>query len=168
MRFQGDLPLAVNAGAMARTVQHLFAVRVESVIQPMGFTLSQWTVMRELRRTPGASASELARAAGHTPQACGAILKQLQADGIVERTAGRGRIVENRLTAHGAEVTDETVRKADAALRPALEEFGHDSLDAFLRLAARLVETLDPVAGDGPRPLNRLWVQDGPSDAPRA
>ncbi|MFI8106425.1 MarR family winged helix-turn-helix transcriptional regulator [Streptomyces sp. NPDC086023] len=165
MRFQGDLPLAVNTGAMARTVQHLFAVRVESVIQPMGFTLGQWTVMRELRRTPGASASELARAAGHTPQACGAILKQLQADGIVERTAGRGRIVENRLTAHGTEVTDETIGKVDAVLRPALEEFGHDNLDTYLGLAARLIEALDGTAGS-PRPLTRPWTPDEPSDSP--
>ncbi|MCB5164695.1 MarR family winged helix-turn-helix transcriptional regulator [Streptomyces bambusae] len=154
MRFQGDLPLAVDTGAVARTVQHLFAVRVESVIQPMGFTLGQWTVMRELRRTPGASAAELARAAGHTPQACGAILKQLQADGFVERISGRGRIVENRLTAHGARVADDTIDKVDAELRPALEEFGRDNLDAYLDLAARLIDALDRTA-DGRRPLRR-------------
>ena len=71
--------------------------------------------------------------------------------------------MENHLTARGTEVTDETVSRADAALRPALEEFGQDSLDAFLRLAARLIEVLDPVTGDGPRPLNRLWIEDGPA-----
>ncbi|MCX4781625.1 MarR family winged helix-turn-helix transcriptional regulator [Streptomyces sp. NBC_01264] len=143
MDFQGDLPVTVDTGALSRTVQHAFAVRIEAVVQPMGFTLSQWTVMRELRRTPGASASELARTAGHTPQACGAILKQLQADGIVERAAGRGRIVENRLTAHGTAVTDETVTRADAALRPALEHFGREDLDTYLNLAARLLEALN-------------------------
>ncbi|MFD7082226.1 MarR family winged helix-turn-helix transcriptional regulator [Streptomyces sp. NPDC059918] len=143
MDFQGSLPLTVNTGAVARTVQHLFATRIEGVIHPMGFTLGQWTVMRELRRTPGASASELARTAGHTPQACGAILKQLEAAGLVERTAGRGRIVDNRLTERGREVTDGTLAAVDAVLAPALERFGRENLDAYLELAGRFIDALN-------------------------
>ncbi|MFE3762353.1 MarR family winged helix-turn-helix transcriptional regulator [Streptomyces sp. NPDC059104] len=150
MDFQGNLPLTVNTGAVARTVQHLFATRVEGVIQPLGFTLGQWTVMRELSRSPGSSASELARAAGHTPQACGAILKQLQADGLVRRTAGRGRIVENFLTAEGLRVTEATIAQVDAVLAPALEKFGPENLDTFLRLAGTLIEALTDTE-NGPR-----------------
>lgn len=56
---------------------------------------------RRARMESGHAKQPLARAAGHTPQACGAILKQLLEGGLVTRSAGRGRIVENRLTAEG-------------------------------------------------------------------
>ncbi|MFF4283372.1 MarR family winged helix-turn-helix transcriptional regulator [Streptomyces kronopolitis] len=146
MKEDSPFPAVIDVGVTMKTVQLLMASRFEEVVRPMGLTLGQWTVLRELKRSPGASASELARAAFHTPQSFGSILQQMQADGLVERTAGRGRIVDNRLTAKGRKVADESIARLDAAVSPALERLDQTDLEELLRLAEKLIAALrEPV-----------------------
>lgn len=105
------VPSPVDFGLGLKRAEHLFAVRIDEALHPLNLNVGLWAVLREVARTPGASASELARASFQTPQTLGGLLQRLQARGLVERTTGRGRIVENRLTPGGAR----TLRQATAA-----------------------------------------------------
>src|SRR5580698_10274938 len=85
---------ALDFGLTLRRAQHLLALRIDKAVRPLGLNLGLWAVLREIARTPGASASELSRAAFHTPQTVSGLLQRLQDQGLVERSGGRGRIVE--------------------------------------------------------------------------
>ena len=104
---------AVDFGIALRRAQHLLALRVDDALSPMGLNLGLWRVLHELGGTPGASASELGRASFHTPQTVGGLLRRLQDQGLVERTSGRGRIVDNQLTRQGAKVLRQATATVD-------------------------------------------------------
>ncbi|MFE2379206.1 MarR family winged helix-turn-helix transcriptional regulator [Streptomyces sp. NPDC059398] len=147
MKNSGDpLPQGIEIGALSRIIRHLFADRIEQVIHPLGLTLGQWTVLRELKRTPGASASELARAAVHTPQAVSRLVRTLQEEGLVERSPARGRVMDNHLTAKGHKVMDEIFIQVEAGLAPALEKFGRANTEEFRRLSHLLIKALEDPA----------------------
>ncbi|MEU7045633.1 MarR family winged helix-turn-helix transcriptional regulator [Streptomyces varsoviensis] len=147
MKNTGDpLPQGIEIGALSRIIRHHFADRIEQVIHPLGLTLGQWTVLRELKRTPGASASELARAAVHTPQAVSRLIRSLQEEGLVERSPARGRVVDNHLTAKGHKVMDDTFTQIEARLAPALDKFGSANAEEFRRLAHLLIQALEDPA----------------------
>lgn len=144
MKNSGDqLPQGIEIGALSRIIRQHFADRIEQVIHPLGLTLGQWTVLRELKRTPGASASELARAAVHTPQAVSRLVRSLQDEGLVERSPARGRVMDNHLTAKGHEVMDETFTQIEARLAPALEKFDRANTEEFRRLSHLLIKALE-------------------------
>lgn len=110
----------LDFGLKLRRAQHLLALRIDEVVRPLGLNLGLWAVLREVGRTPGASASELGRAAFHAPQTVGGLLQRLQDQGLVERSNGRGRIVENRLTPRGGKVLRQATAAADEIIRGAL------------------------------------------------
>jgi DNA-binding MarR family transcriptional regulator len=110
----------LDFGLKLRRAQHLLALRIDEAVRPLGLNLGLWAVLREVGRTPGTSASELGRAAFHTPQTVGGLLQRLQAQGLVERSSGRGRIVENHLTARGGKVLRQATTTADEIIRGAL------------------------------------------------
>jgi DNA-binding MarR family transcriptional regulator len=110
-------PSPVEFGLRLKQAQHLLGLRVDDALRPLGLNLGLWGVLREVARTPGASASELGRASFHTPQTVGGLLQRLQEHGLVERSSGRGRIVENRLTPRGAELLRQATAAAGDAIR---------------------------------------------------
>jgi DNA-binding MarR family transcriptional regulator len=110
----------VEFGLNLKRAQHLVALRIDDALRPMGLNLGLWAVLREVARTPGASASELGRASFHTPQTVGGLLQRLQDQGLVERSSGRGRIVENNPTPRGAAVLRRATAAADEIIRGAL------------------------------------------------
>jgi DNA-binding MarR family transcriptional regulator len=110
----------LDFGLKLRRAQHLLALRIDKAVRPLGLNLGLWAVLREVARTPGASASELGRAAFHTPQTVGGLLQRLQDQGLVERSSGRGRIVENHLTPRGEKVLHQATAAADEIIRGAL------------------------------------------------
>jgi DNA-binding MarR family transcriptional regulator len=110
----------LDFGLKLRRAQHLLALRIDRAVRPLGLNLGLWAVLREVARTPGASASELGRAAFHTPQTVGGLLQRLQDQGLVERSSGRGRIVENHLTPRGGEVLRQATAAAEEIIRGAL------------------------------------------------
>jgi DNA-binding MarR family transcriptional regulator len=113
-------PSPVDFGLKLRRAQHLLALRIDDAVRPLGLNLGLWAVLREVAHTPGASASELGRAAFHTPQTVGGLLQRLEDQGLVERSSGRGRIVENHPTPRGSEVLRKATAAADDIIRGAL------------------------------------------------
>ncbi|MFJ2029754.1 MarR family winged helix-turn-helix transcriptional regulator [Streptosporangium sp. NPDC087985] len=124
-----------------KRAQHLLAQRIDDVLRPLDLNLGLWGVLREAARQPGASASELARALFHTPQTLSGLLRRLHERGLVERT-GRGRIVENHLTAAGHDALTAATQRVEEVIAAALAIFGPAERASFERLAADFARAL--------------------------
>jgi DNA-binding MarR family transcriptional regulator len=126
---------AVRLGLDLKRAQHLLRMRIDAELKPLSLNAGQWAVLHELAKAPGASSSELARAAFQTPQTVGGLIQKLAELGLVERRQPRGRVVENHLTSPGRAVYEQATRQVDtlmgtvlAGLTPA----GQGSLSALL------------------------------------
>ena len=118
---------AVEFGIQLRQAQHVLSLRIDDALRPTGLNLGLWRVMRELAHSPGASAAELGRASLHAPQTVGGLLQRLEDQGLVERSDGRGRIVENHLTPQGVKTLRRATAAADKAISSSLA--GIDAAD---------------------------------------
>jgi DNA-binding MarR family transcriptional regulator len=132
----------VDFGVNLRRAQHLLALRIDEALRPIGLNLGLWAVLREVGRTPGASASELGRASFHTSQTVGGLLQRLQEQGLVDRSSGRGRIVENHLTPRGAEVVRQATEAADDVIRGALEHVDATHIAQASRFLTEFISVL--------------------------
>jgi DNA-binding MarR family transcriptional regulator len=76
---------------------------MESVLREQGLTGAQYAVLSVLRRDPGLSGAELARACNTTPQAMNGVLATLERDGLIRRSPHptHGRILQVTLTEAG-------------------------------------------------------------------
>jgi DNA-binding MarR family transcriptional regulator len=70
----------------------------------LGVSLVQWDVLRHLHQQPDASLHALAELTFQTDQSMGALATRMIASGLIERSAGPGRAVRHRVTAHGQQV----------------------------------------------------------------
>lgn len=150
-----SLPAAsspVEFGLKIKQAQHLLALQIDGALRPIGLNLGLWAVLREAARSPGASASELARASFHTPQTAGELLQRLQRRGLIERTTGRGRIIENHLTRAGRNTLRQATAAVEAVITQALADFDAEDRAAFTRLATRFVTSLARCAHPNPPP----------------
>ncbi|WP_194891146.1 MarR family winged helix-turn-helix transcriptional regulator [Catenulispora pinisilvae] len=131
-----DTSSAVRFGLLLRSAQHLLAQQIDEVLQPLDLNLGMWRVLLEVEREPGASASELARASFHTPQTLSGLLRRLEDRGLVERSMGRGRIVENHLTRAGHEALASATQRADQVIAASLAAFNPADRAGLQRLLA--------------------------------
>ncbi|MFC5204321.1 MarR family winged helix-turn-helix transcriptional regulator [Streptomyces kaempferi] len=138
------LPQPVEFGLTLKRAMHLFTVRTDEALKPIDLNLGLWSVLREMHRMPGASASELARASFHAPQTLGSLLHRLESLGLVTRTTGRGRIIENHLTEAGQEVLKQANVTVEDIIGEALSVFTEADRETFERLATSLVAALAP------------------------
>jgi DNA-binding MarR family transcriptional regulator len=88
---------------------------MESVLRPLGMTVTHYSCLELLAQRPGLSNSELARAAFVTRQSMNVLLKTLERDGYVTRPAEAavGKVLPTRLTPKGRR----SLAKATAAVR---------------------------------------------------
>jgi DNA-binding MarR family transcriptional regulator len=150
----------LDFGVNLRRAQHLLALRIDDAVRPLGLNLGLWSVLRELARAPGASASELGRTSFHTSQTVGGLLQRLQEQGLVDRSSSRGRIVENHLTPRGAEVERQATAAADDIIRGVLAHVDATHTEQASRFLAEFISVLtsDPKASD--RVLHRSQAPD--------
>jgi DNA-binding MarR family transcriptional regulator len=129
-----ELPPAIDFGLTLKRAQHLLAQRIDEVLRPADLNLGLWAVLRETAHRPGASASELARATFHTPQTLSGLLRRLEERGLVERRIGRGRIIDNHVTAAGRETLTAVTPLAEAVMADALAVLEPADRAAFQKL----------------------------------
>jgi DNA-binding MarR family transcriptional regulator len=113
---------AVRLGLDLKRAQHLLRLRIDAELKPLNLNAGQWSVLHELARAPGASSSELARAAFQTPQTVGGLIQKLTDLGLVERRQPRGRVVENYLTSQGRSVYQQATRQLDTLMGAVLAD----------------------------------------------
>src|ERR1700710_2542661 len=102
-------------GYMLKQAQSLLHVRMEEALRPLHLTVSQYSCLHHLRREPGISAAELARATFVTRQSMNAMLQQLIDRDLVARpsSAERGRALPTMLTAAGTDALDAAQKLVD-------------------------------------------------------
>jgi DNA-binding MarR family transcriptional regulator len=139
-----DMSPAVDFGLTLKRAQHLLAQRIDEVLRPFDLNLGLWAALREVARQPGASASELARITFHTPQTLSGLLQRLQQRGLVERSTGRGSIVDNHVTAAGHRTLATVTPRAEAVIDNALAALNPAGRANLQRLLAEFADSLAP------------------------
>ena len=142
----GDLGESV--GYVLKQAATSLHVAMDAVLRPLGLTVSQYSCLELLSRTPDQSNADLARGAFVTRQSMNEVLRGLQTRGLVDRPdkATHGRSLPTRLTTAGRRVlTDASVAVAR------VERQMLSSLTPFdrTRLLGDLRACMDALAPDG-------------------
>lgn len=137
-------------GYVLKRAQSALRTRIDDVLRPLGVTTPQYACLELLQRTPGISASELARGAFVTRQTMNAVLRGLQDRGLVTRAdvapSGRARPVV--LTESGvrllAEASGRVAAIDDLMIAGLTEAERLDLLDYLGRCITALEGRTDP------------------------
>lgn len=103
----------------------------DRALAAIGSSLAQWDALRAISESPGSSAHDLAIVTFQSDQAFGTLANRLEAQGLIERTSGKGRRVEHALTAEGKRM-----------LEAGLKVTKRTSERAFAKLSTAEVKTL--------------------------
>lgn len=119
---------------------------VSAALAPLDVLFSEYVCLHMLSSAPDQSNADLARVAGVTPQAMHAVVRRMQAGGLIDRpdSVSFGRARPASLTVYGRR----TLERADAAVRAVEEQVlsvltddQRDGLHATLRALAVLNRT---------------------------
>jgi DNA-binding MarR family transcriptional regulator len=91
-----------RVGYALKRAQAALRGMMDTALAGHALTTAQYAALAALEADPGLSNAELARRSFVTPQTMIQVLALLERDGLVERSPGRGRVLETRLTAEGA------------------------------------------------------------------
>jgi DNA-binding MarR family transcriptional regulator len=100
---RATVDLETSLGYLLKEASSALRVSMESVLRPLGMTVTHYACLELLAQRPGLSNSELARGAFVTRQSMNVLLQGLERDGDVVRPAEAavGRVLPARLTPHG-------------------------------------------------------------------
>ncbi|MGB3733288.1 MarR family winged helix-turn-helix transcriptional regulator [Microbacterium sp.] len=112
---QEGIDLTTSLGYLLKEASSELRTAMETVLRPMGLTVTQYSCLELLAQRPGLSNSELARGAFVTRQSMSVLLQAMEHDGYVTRAveAPVGRALPTLLTPRGREV----LHAASAAVR---------------------------------------------------
>jgi DNA-binding MarR family transcriptional regulator len=115
-----------------------------AALKPVGLTLAQYVALAALDRQPGITAAALARASLVTPQAMMVVLKALEEQGLISRSAHprHTNVLELRLTEPGREALAAGRACVEPIERQILGAFSADELATLEELLARWVEAV--------------------------
>ena len=104
---------------LLRQAQAATRLAMERALADLGATPPQFVVLTMLRAYPGLSGAELARVALLTPQTVGVIIRNLERDGAIRKTAHpvHGRVLQWTLTRRGNTLLGKCRRHANALER---------------------------------------------------
>ena len=107
--------LETSLGYLLKEASSALRVAMETVLRPLGMTVTHYSCLELLAQRPGLSNSELARRAFVTRQSMNVLLQTLERDGYVTRPAEApvGKILPTRLTPRGRR----SLAKASTAVR---------------------------------------------------
>lgn len=131
----GDVALGV------KRLQHRHHRELDTRLRALGSSLSQWDALRHIDRHPGSSTHELAELTFMTDQSFGALVIKLAAQGLVERSPGRGRVVLHEITHDGVVLLDEAAPVVDKVFVESFAPLSGHELETFARLLRRLLSS---------------------------
>ncbi len=107
--------LETSLGYLLKEASSALRTAMESVLRPLGMTVTHYSCLELLAQRPGLSNSELARGAFVTRQSMNVLLQGLERDGYVTRPteAPVGKALPTRLTPRGRR----SLEKATVAVR---------------------------------------------------
>ena len=109
------IDLQTSLGYLLKEASSALRTAMESVLRPLGMTITHYSCLELLAQRPGLSNSDLARGAFVTRQSMNVLLQALERDGFVTRStqAAVGKALPTQLTPLGRQRLDE----ASAAVR---------------------------------------------------
>lgn len=140
-----DLPSSL--GYALKEAASALHTAMDSVLRPLGMTVTHYSCLELLAQRPGLSNSELARGAFVTRQSMNVLLQALERDGYVERPAQPpvGKALPARLTERGRQRQEE----ASAAVRTVEDKMLSGLTDAERSDAFRLLQSMIGSLRDG-------------------
>lgn len=101
-------------GYLLRQAQHALWIALETAMEPLGITASQFGVLRLVEIQPGASGADLAHDSMHSPQSTHQMLVTLETAGLIERRRDPNdrRLRRVYITSTGAQTLTEAHRRA--------------------------------------------------------
>ena len=121
-------------------------VRTKSMaLKFVGLTPSQYVALVELEQQPGVTAASLARACLVTPQAMMILLKTMDQQGLITRSAHprHPNVVELHMTDVGREALREARERVDPIEQRVFSEFSTRDLATFREYLSRFIEAFE-------------------------
>jgi DNA-binding MarR family transcriptional regulator len=121
-------------------------VRTKSTaLKLVGLTPAQYVALVELEQQPGITAASLARACLVTPQAMMILLKTMDQQGLITRSAHlrHPNVLELRMTDVGREALREARERVDPIEQRVFGAFSAKDLAAFRELLSRFIEAFE-------------------------
>lgn len=121
-------------------------VRTKSMaLKFVGLTPSQYVALVELEQQPGVTAASLARACLVTPQAMMILLKTMDQQGLITRSAHprHPNVLELHMTDVGREALREARERVDPIEQRVFSEFSTKDLAAFREYLSRFIDAFE-------------------------
>ncbi|OQO94624.1 MarR family transcriptional regulator [Saccharomonospora piscinae] len=140
-----SVPPEERLGFDIAQAHHVLMNAKATALRPTGLTVAQYSALLALSANPGISGAGLARACLVTPQAAAAVLKTLEAKGLVERFADawNHNVRPARLTPEGTAVLKRADHAAGRLERHLLDAFTPHDRDRLRDLLSRCRTVLD-------------------------
>lgn len=129
-------------GQAIKRAQWLHHRALDTRLARIGTSLAQWDALRAIARRPGASGHDLAVATFQSDQSFGTLAGRLVAQGLVNRSAGRGRRVDHHLTPAGRRVLEQGQEIATEVLATSLGTLSEQERETLLGLLDRVGRSL--------------------------
>ncbi|MET7461019.1 MarR family transcriptional regulator [Nonomuraea sp. NPDC005501] len=140
-----SMPAPERLGFHLKRAEQALNAAKNAVLRPAGLTVPQYAALLHLEENPGISAAALARACGVTPPTMNTVLKNLQEQGLIERTPHEWHknILETRLTPKGERVMTAADSGAVRVERGLAAAFSDEERELLVALLSRCVEHLE-------------------------
>jgi MarR family transcriptional regulator, organic hydroperoxide resistance regulator len=122
-----------------------FRGQMDERLRPKGVTTAQFMVLKAIRKEPGASGAQLARACHMTPQSAQALLKSLEVGGWVARTKDtvNERILTAKLTPSGVKLVEAGEKLIRAIEKRLWDGIPESAVEALNKTLVRCLENLE-------------------------
>ncbi|GIH91698.1 putative HTH-type transcriptional regulator [Planobispora siamensis] len=144
------MPLPERLGSHLKRAEQALSAAKQAALKPAQLTVSQYAALLHLSQSPGISAAALARACAVTPPTMNTVLKNLQENGLIERTPHEWHknILETRLTEKGERVLAEGDVRAVEVERALAAEFSPEERETLIALLGRCTAFLQSARPD--------------------
>jgi DNA-binding MarR family transcriptional regulator len=136
-----------SLGMLLKRAEQALVRSKSAALKPVGITLAQYVALVELDRQPGITAASLARACLVTPQATMILLKTMEQQGLVARTAHarHPNVLELHITDVGREALHSARKRAAPFERRVIDAFSSREHKTFQSLLLRFIESVGEV-----------------------
>jgi DNA-binding MarR family transcriptional regulator len=125
-------------------VSHQLGIAIDRALTSHGITLTQFSALAHIARSPGLSSAALARALLTTPQATTTLVGRLISAGLAQRTElGAGLAVSIHLTPHGLRTLYRAEKTATNAEKLAVGALSNTELRCLTKSLGHLSDTIE-------------------------
>jgi DNA-binding MarR family transcriptional regulator len=132
-------------GMLVKRAEQAMVRRKSVALKQVGLTPAQYVALVELEQQPGITAASLARACLVTPQAMMILLKTMDQQGLITRTAHarHPNVLELHMTDVGREALREARKRVDPIEQRVFGAFSAKDLVAFRELLSRFIAAFE-------------------------